>query len=90
MPGNYTYISPEIKQLMVSLSDRYKTREIADICQVSPCTVRRVLRLWRSRGEVVRVPIVQGRPRELDALDLAVSGQFFAKCWRLKHINKVP
>ncbi|KZP07590.1 hypothetical protein FIBSPDRAFT_707505, partial [Athelia psychrophila] len=69
--GNYTYISPEIKQLMVSLSDHYKTRDIADICQVSPRTVRRVLELWRRRGEVVRVPIVQGRPRGLDALDLA-------------------
>ncbi|KZP28209.1 hypothetical protein FIBSPDRAFT_690215, partial [Athelia psychrophila] len=69
--GNYTYVSLEIKRLMVSLSGHYKTREIADICKVSPCTVQRVLQLWRQSGEVVRVPVVQGRPHKLDALDLA-------------------
>lgn len=73
MPGNRVYVSRERKELIVSLASRHKTGEIANICQVSPRTVQRVLELWRKRGDVVREPHQIGRPRELDDLDLAVS-----------------
>ncbi|KZP17418.1 hypothetical protein FIBSPDRAFT_667968, partial [Athelia psychrophila] len=69
--GNRVFVSRERKELIVSLADKYKTDEIANICHVSSRTVQRVLELWRKHGDVVREPLQAGRPRELDYLDLA-------------------
>ncbi|KAF7974324.1 hypothetical protein HWV62_12368 [Athelia sp. TMB] len=70
MPGNRTHVSRERKEQIVELSDRYTTSEIADICEVAPRTVTRVLGLWRKSGDVVKVPDEPGRPRGLTGLDL--------------------
>ncbi|KZP14953.1 hypothetical protein FIBSPDRAFT_935477 [Athelia psychrophila] len=71
MPGNRVHVSRERKERIVALADRHKTGEIAKICQVSPRTVLRVLKLWRTRGDVVRTPLHSGRPLQLGDLDLA-------------------
>lgn len=70
--GNRKHIPRDRKELMVSLSAQYKPSDIARICDVTTRTVRRVLALWMRTGDVVQTPDVQGRPRKLNNMDIAV------------------
>ena len=53
------------------------SKTIRRLTGVSERTQFRVRALLRDTGEVVRTPIVDGRPRKLDSLDAAVSQQSF-------------
>lgn len=55
------------------MSASMSTSEISRVLHISARAVRRVLHLWRTEGVVARTPLQVGRPRKLDALDLAVS-----------------
>jgi transposase len=75
MPGNRRHIAPNIKQLVLRMNDdpeMTRTR-IRELTGVSERTQYRIAALLRETGEVVRTPLVAGRPRKLDALDSAVS-----------------
>jgi transposase len=78
--GNRRHIPRDRKELIVSLSARYSPSNIARICNVSPRTVYRTLELWLRTGNIVNTPLVPGRPRTLNNLDIAVSCQHWVKC----------
>jgi len=74
MPGNRRYIPANIKELIVSMGHdpEMNPRRIRELTGVSERTQYRVAALLRETGEVVRTPVVAGRPCKLDALDAAV------------------
>jgi transposase len=76
MPSNYRYISPDTKKAVVVLSLTLKPVEIARLVGIHANTVRNIIKLWTTTGQVTRMNAQRGRPRELDNLELAVSSFF--------------
>ncbi|PPR02227.1 hypothetical protein CVT24_011455 [Panaeolus cyanescens] len=71
MIGNRCYISRETKENIVVLSAYMKTRQVAEMLQVSDRTVRRVKALAQRTGRVNAPALAQGRPRKLSSADAA-------------------
>ena len=72
--GNRRHIPIAIKELMITLQTkkRLKKRQVADLLDVNPRTVRRVTKLEAETGSVVREPILKGPRRLLNGIDCAV------------------
>ena len=75
MPANRRHIPKPVKELVVNMSQhpQMTPAKIRELTGVSERTQYRLAALYRDRGEVVRQPVVVGRPRKLDALGAAVS-----------------
>jgi transposase len=71
--GNRCHIHAAVKEQLVIMSAFMRPREIGHVMGISKRTVNRVLSLSRRTGSVVQKPIQEGRPRALNALDIAVS-----------------
>ncbi|EJF60806.1 hypothetical protein DICSQDRAFT_32689, partial [Dichomitus squalens LYAD-421 SS1] len=69
--GNRRNISDEEKRMVVIMAERLKPADIAEITRIRPSTVRKVLRLWRTTGEVSQRSHITGRPRALTGLEIA-------------------
>ncbi|KAI0055790.1 Homeodomain-like protein, partial [Artomyces pyxidatus] len=70
--GNRKHIPISIKKQIVCMSAKIANKnKIAYLLDVSPRTVRRVLRLAHTTGSVVRRPIQSGGPRLLNGLHAA-------------------
>ena len=69
------HISKEAKEmaLRMALDCGLSKIEIAEYTGIRPRTMRRLLQRYRETGEVVRKPVVSGRPRLMNALDATVS-----------------
>ena len=74
--GNHRHIPCAAKEQIVTISAHILPRKISRITGVSTRTIRRVLSLSQKTGAVERIPLQRGRPRELNALDLAVCLSF--------------
>jgi hypothetical protein len=59
--GNRRHIPREQKQLLVIMANHKTPQEIAATTNLSERTVQRVLRKWRTTGDVVRIPLELGR-----------------------------
>jgi hypothetical protein len=70
------YIPSTTKQIMVDMRRRKRPSAIAEDLACNPRTVQRVVKLARETGDVVRKPLVVGRPRVLNGVHLAVSYHF--------------
>ena len=73
MAGNRRHIPEAQKELLVTMSHRIKSSEIARVTQTGHRTMNRILRLHRDTGSVVKKLDVIGRPRLLNAIDVSVS-----------------
>ena len=75
MAGNRRHISPEIKRMVVSMTDYpdMTPGTIRRLTGASQCSKSRWRSMQAHTGDVVPILIANGRPRELDALDTAVS-----------------
>ncbi|KAF8957714.1 hypothetical protein BDZ97DRAFT_1669451 [Flammula alnicola] len=70
--GNRRHIPAAQKELLVTMSrNGMKPEEISRVTGTGFSTVKRVLRLHRTTGSVVKKPDIMGRPRLLNALDVA-------------------
>ncbi|KAH9920784.1 uncharacterized protein B0H18DRAFT_825165, partial [Fomitopsis serialis] len=65
------YITKEVKQLALkmSLERHLSDKWIRDCTGISRRTLKRLRKLYRDTGEVIRKPFATGRPRILDGLD---------------------
>ena len=73
MAGNFRYIPEEQKKLVLTMSLRgMKNREIEAATGIKTRTIRRLISLWKSTGQVVKHPLETGRPRELTSLEVSV------------------
>ena len=70
--GNRQHISADVKYQLVAMSASLKPSEIQRLTGISKHTVNRVLNLHWCTGCVVKKPLQAGRPRILNALDIAV------------------
>ena len=70
--GNRRHISTDVKYQLVAMSASLKPSEIQRLTGISKRTVNHVLNLHRRTGCVVKKPLQAGRPRILNALDIAV------------------
>ncbi|KAJ7826046.1 hypothetical protein B0H14DRAFT_2368540 [Mycena olivaceomarginata] len=70
MVGNRRHIPREQKDLVIVMSARKTPKEIAADTMMDVGTVRQILRLWRTTGSTVRIPLELGRPRILTALEV--------------------
>lgn len=59
--------------LRMSLDSGLSNTEIAEYTGIRPRTMRGLLKWYRETGEVVKKPVVSGRPRLMDSLDAMVS-----------------
>ncbi|CAE6531488.1 unnamed protein product [Rhizoctonia solani] len=66
-----THIDPAVKRLLVTMRQRTSAEHIYDLTDISVRTVQRTMQTYRETGNVVRKPVVTGRPRALNALDIA-------------------
>ena len=79
MLSNYRYIPPEQKQLLVTMHIRGTSiTNIEKSTGINARTIRRVLKLWKDTGRVIRQPLEPGRPRVLNSLEVEV-------CTLLRH-----
>ncbi|KAF8954278.1 hypothetical protein BDZ97DRAFT_1677231 [Flammula alnicola] len=69
--GNRRHISADVKRQLVYMSASLKPCEIAHITGISKRAINRLLELHRRTGCVVKKPLQSGRPRMLNALDIA-------------------
>jgi len=78
--GNRRHINADVKCQLVAMSASLKPNEIQQHTGISKRTVNHVLNLhWRT-GCVVKKPLQAGRPRILNALDIAVSLNLLKWC----------
>ncbi|KAF8225460.1 hypothetical protein L208DRAFT_1408430 [Tricholoma matsutake] len=70
--GNCRYIHPAVNEQLFFMSCSLRSSKISRVTGVSERTVNRVLSLSRRTGSVARKPFPEGRPRVLNALDIAV------------------
>jgi transposase len=76
--GNYRYIPDAQKQLILTMSLRgTATKEIATATGVSPRTISRILRLWKTTGQTAKHSLDKGRPRALTSLEVSVRCQIY-------------
>ncbi|KAJ7916717.1 hypothetical protein B0H13DRAFT_1550097, partial [Mycena leptocephala] len=68
---NYRYIHPERKKGFVVMTNHLSTNVIAKSNGVSPRTVQRVKRIWKTTGQVVNKSLANGRPRVLSSGDVS-------------------
>jgi len=59
--------------LRMSLDSGLSNTEIAKYTGICPRTMRALLKQYKETGEVVKKPVVSGRPRLLNSLDATVS-----------------
>ena len=71
--SNRRHIHKAVKEQLVSMAARMKSRTIAHVTGVSQRTVNRVIRLKRLTGLFIRVPFAAGRPRLLNGIDASMS-----------------
>jgi hypothetical protein len=73
--GNCRHIPANIKELVVQMAEEpdMNSKTIRRLTGVSERTQFRVRALLRVTGEVVCTPVVAGRPRKLDTLDVAAA-----------------
>lgn len=67
--GNRRHIDPKIKRMVINMhyADKKLSRErIAHLTGVRPRTQSRLRTLHRTTGDVVKIPIDNGRPRVLN------------------------
>ncbi|KAI0028380.1 hypothetical protein K488DRAFT_7231, partial [Vararia minispora EC-137] len=69
--GNRRHIDEATKHDIVILAAQVGCLWTAQLLGIGRSTVFRIVRLAHSTGNVVRKPIIAGRPRLLNALDLA-------------------
>jgi hypothetical protein len=88
--GNRRHISADVKESLVFMSASMTPLQIQYATGINKRTVNRVLCLWRGTGCVVRKPLQAGRPRILNALDIAVSFSLFMfSCLSFIHVYTV-
>ncbi|KAI0751724.1 hypothetical protein C8Q80DRAFT_1097873 [Daedaleopsis nitida] len=65
------HISKELKELALGLSlhHRMPDKAIKSITGISMQTLKRLRQTYRQTGDVVRIPVIAGRPRALNGLD---------------------
>ncbi|KAI0738959.1 hypothetical protein C8Q80DRAFT_1112748 [Daedaleopsis nitida] len=65
------HISRELKELALRLSlhHRMSDKAIKSITGISIRTIKRLRQTYRQTGDLVRIPVSNGRPRALDGLD---------------------
>lgn len=68
-----THIDPAVKRLLVTMRMRTSAENIHDLTDISVRTIQRTMQTHRETGDVVRTPVVAGRPRILSGIDVAVS-----------------
>jgi hypothetical protein len=71
--GNRQHINADVKHQLVAMSASLKLSEIQHLTGISKHMVNHVLNLHPCTGCVVKKPLQAGRPRILNALDIAVS-----------------
>lgn len=71
----WRHIPKEYKEIAMSLSLHHhlSDNQIRDYMGISPCTMKRLRKLFQDTGELVKIPVVQGRPQKLNSLDAHVS-----------------
>ena len=68
------HIHEAVKEQLVVMAGHLKSSDISRVTGISHRTVNRVIKLKRDTGSVVACnPLVTGRPRLLNGLDIAVS-----------------
>ena len=69
------HIPKEYKDLALHLSINLgiHDQDIRSYIGISPRAMRRLRKTYRESGETVPLPVMQGRPRLLDAIDATVS-----------------
>jgi hypothetical protein len=72
MPANRRHISVDVKQEFLKLSTQLTPLQIEKLLGYKKRTINRVPKLYRDTGCVVRKPLHEGRPRILNAIDIAV------------------
>ncbi len=73
MAGNFHYIPEEQKKLILIMSLRgMSNQEIEIATGIKTWTIRRLIRLWKFTGQVVKHPLERGRPRALKSLEVSV------------------
>jgi hypothetical protein len=73
MAGNFRYIPEEQKKLVLTMSLRgMNNKEIEIATGIKTRTIRRLISLWKSTGQVVKCPAERGRPQGLTSLEVAV------------------
>ncbi|CAE6447700.1 unnamed protein product [Rhizoctonia solani] len=65
------YIDNSTKRLLVRLRYKLRTDQVTSLLGVSARTVQRVVKLFNLTGDVVRIPVMGGRPRDLTSLQVA-------------------
>lgn len=81
--GNYRFIHPEQKKLIVIMSATLSPSQISKHTGISKRTIYRVLEKWRQFGVVTLGTGAVGRPRELTHYDIDVRNHYFAFCFTL-------
>jgi hypothetical protein len=66
------HIPSAVEQTIVHMSRHHRTGTVAKNIGCDPRTVRRVVALARATGDVIRKPVVAGRPRKLNGCHMAV------------------
>jgi transposase len=67
------HIDRNVKLLVLRMRERASAEKIKVLTGISGRSVRRWVALNRTTGNVVRIPVIPGRPRLLSGLDAAVS-----------------
>jgi transposase len=67
------HIDRNVKLLVLQMRERTSAEKIRELTGISDRSVRRWVALNRATGNVVRVPVIPGRPRLLSGLEAAVS-----------------
>ncbi|KAJ7930279.1 hypothetical protein B0H13DRAFT_1595519, partial [Mycena leptocephala] len=70
--GNRRHIPVEQKQLITTMANYMRPREIATAAHVDLHTVYRILETWRSTGKHARIPLELGRPCILTPFEISV------------------
>jgi hypothetical protein len=66
MAGNFHYIPEEQKKLILTMSLRGMSNHGIEIATgIKTRTIRRLIKLWKLTGQVVKHPLEGGRPRAL-------------------------
>ncbi len=75
----HIHINIETKRVAVRMApEGVNHKDIRRYTLVSPRSTRRAVELFRRTGQLVRVPLVRGRPRLFNGFDLAVRHQGYS------------
>jgi hypothetical protein len=70
--SNRRHIPADVKRMLLRLGSYIPAPELSIASGLSGRTLRRINRLWETRGIVARTSIDIGRPRKLRPLDVEV------------------